>query len=1389
MKKIISLAISALLIVAFVTASAITVSAGESKYSITGQTSSITSSITANGTDTGVTHTQVILPSGSKYNSFSTNTIVNIFEVSPSNTNVSFAAINCGTYNYSLTSLGNAVLKYNETHTDSSVIAAVNADPWFLYHKDYDCDGNSSSGDEVKHYTITRSLLIIDGEIWNTTQVNAENQLDATGGEYGTPCQPSPIFAVNADGTYMIGRPTTTVTLYKGAKNVITTADGINRLPANNTIMVYNHRTGSESPAYTDAYEIYVKVNDSAFAVNKKVSGTVTAIYESGEGDRPAIDENTIVISARGSRIDDIKDKYAVGNTLKVHVEIGADAYDGNQVSNWSTVTQAIGGFFSQIEKGELTGSSSSSGAYPCPLIGLKKDGTAVMITISSDTDSTDTIIRHGIVGTKIKNLCEELGLYTALMFDGGGSTTTLTYSESEGAYVRHGGYVDRNAAVRPVANGLAIVLKNADFTGTNNQSGSIHYLTDNSTTEPLTETFVGVINNINGVGPDGTTGTNFSQVLYSNHATGVRSADMPITLSDMSFTISGWFASNNGQADELKWSIDGGNKWVGTLKNVNWSDGNDAHKAAIEGNGIANVDLTHVLFTGATIDLSGYDGRLLNITIGRTTSWGDTEAFATINNVRVPGLEVSISSDPSVSFAYVGHIESINGSNFDIYGCREKEQVNGKWQITPAIVNSGIQLSGDDNTISISGWSVMRGGISKFVWSIDKYNWYDCTGDFSPATGDKLTEIKGIATDNYGVTYTGTKNETAVYENLTADLSYFVKNKDGETVTVYFAMVSAFSGYTTKAFHFLTIENVQLGCTHRPNIENATCTQDKICTECGAVLEKAHHTEQILEAVEPTCKDTGLTEGKICSVCKEVLVKQEIVEKISHTEQIVSGVDANCTESGLTDGKICSVCKEVLAEQEEIPALGHKEKEIPGKEATCGKPGWTSGVQCERCLTVLEKQVEIPATGKHTEETIKGIEATCTEDGLTDGIKCSVCEEILKEQTAIEKIGHKFTNYKYNNDATCGVDGTKTASCDRGCTETDTITAEGTALEHKWSEKYSRDENNHWKTCEYNCGATTGNEAHDVTSGVCVCGYGCQHENVEDIAEIPATCTQEGKTAGKKCTVCGTITEGCTLIAKADHDFAEYVYNNDATCTDNGTQTATCKNCPATDTIAKENSKLGHDWKDATCTTAKTCDRCNITEGEALGHKFGEYVYNNDATCTSDGTQTAKCDNCDQTDTIVKENSKLGHDWKDATCTTAKTCDRCNITEGEANGHTEEIIPGKSATCTETGLTDGKKCSVCGEILEEQEEIAMTSHVYDSDTDATCNVCGATREIPTTAPVEDETQGKTDDEANTSVPSASEEEKSGCGSTLGFGLVGIATAIAAGYVLSKKKD
>ena len=69
----------------------------------------------------------------------------------------------------------------------------------------------------------------------------------------------------------------------------------------------------------------------------------------------------------------------------------------------------------------------------------------------------------------------------------------------------------------------------------------------------------------------------------------------------------------------------------------------------------------------------------------------------------------------------------------------------------------------------------------------------------------------------------------------------------------------------------------------------------------------------------------------------------------------------------------------------------------------------------------------------------------------------------------------------------------------------------------------------------------------------------------------------------------------------------------------------------------------------DPTCTkggyTTYTCscgDSYVADDKPALGHSFTNYVYNNDATTEKDGTETAKCDRCDATDTRTKPGTKL---------------------------------------------------------------------------------------------------------------------------------------------------
>ncbi len=167
-------------------------------------------------------------------------------------------------------------------------------------------------------------------------------------------------------------------------------------------------------------------------------------------------------------------------------------------------------------------------------------------------------------------------------------------------------------------------------------------------------------------------------------------------------------------------------------------------------------------------------------------------------------------------------------------------------------------------------------------------------------------------------------------------------------------------------------------------------------------IIPATGHTEEVLPAVEPTCTETGLTEGKKCTVCGEVLVEQTVIDALGHTEEILPAVEATCTEAGLTEGKKCTVCGETLVEQTVVEALGHTEETIVGVVPTCIDSGISDGIKCTVCGEILLEQKTLPPTG-HTRVTVPGKAPTCTEDGYTDSVKCSVCNEILVEASVLK--------------------------------------------------------------------------------------------------------------------------------------------------------------------------------------------------------------------------------------------------------------------------------------------------------------------------------------------------------------------------------------------------
>ena len=111
---------------------------------------------------------------------------------------------------------------------------------------------------------------------------------------------------------------------------------------------------------------------------------------------------------------------------------------------------------------------------------------------------------------------------------------------------------------------------------------------------------------------------------------------------------------------------------------------------------------------------------------------------------------------------------------------------------------------------------------------------------------------------------------------------------------------------------------------------KDATCTDagEKITTcICGVhvkettIIPAFGHTEVIDDAVAPTCTETGLTEGKHCSVCNEVLVAQQTVAALGHSYSAVVTAPT-CTEKGYTT-YTCSTCGDEYVSGT-VNALGH---------------------------------------------------------------------------------------------------------------------------------------------------------------------------------------------------------------------------------------------------------------------------------------------------------------------------------------------------------------------------------------------------------------------------------------------------------------------------------
>jgi len=305
------------------------------------------------------------------------------------------------------------------------------------------------------------------------------------------------------------------------------------------------------------------------------------------------------------------------------------------------------------------------------------------------------------------------------------------------------------------------------------------------------------------------------------------------------------------------------------------------------------------------------------------------------------------------------------------------------------------------------------------------------------------------------------------------------------------------------------------------PETTDPTCAAEGAllysCQECEetktTLLPKLPHTEVTDEAVEPTCTETGLSQGSHCSICNEVILPQEVIPAWGHNEVTDEAVEPTCTETGLSQGSHCSICSEVILPQELIPAWGHNEVTDEAVEPTCTETGLSQGIHCSICSEVILPQEVIPARG-HNEVTDEAVEPTCTETGLSQGSHCSICNEIILPQEVIPARGH--------NEVT-------DEAVEPTCTET------------------GLSQGSHCSIC---------NEI--ILPQELIPARG--HNEVTDEAVEP-TCTEKGLTEGSHCAICGEVITPQAELSRLYHNW-QLTTSTPATCTESGSERYECNRC-----------------------------------------------------------------------------------------------------------------------------------------------------------------------------------------------------------------------------------
>lgn len=361
----------------------------------------------------GVTNTHIVLSADSKYKQQD----INIVEFDPSQADLYFNVVPGGSYANSLKSVSKQITAFNE-RADRRVICAINGDLWMtVAHSRNGGYTYKDCSDQVttKTYTVPRGFNMYDGEIWTSAQMTQETPME---GDFYA-------FGITEDGVPLFGKPKVKLSIRDVTANKTVAADGLNRLPANNALVVYSDKAGADNYALSDAYEITVDCDPYVVCHDAVIKGKITSIVPSGSEKRAAFKENRLVFTARGSKIKTVE-FMQVGDEIELSVSVTDDL--GN-TGLWQKMKNAVGGHIPVIINGKSQNSTNST-AYPMSVLGITEEGKVVIF----ENDGRQSGYSVGLKIADLDDVCKDLGIITAFLLDGGGSTA-LSELQDNGSY------------------------------------------------------------------------------------------------------------------------------------------------------------------------------------------------------------------------------------------------------------------------------------------------------------------------------------------------------------------------------------------------------------------------------------------------------------------------------------------------------------------------------------------------------------------------------------------------------------------------------------------------------------------------------------------------------------------------------------------------------------------------------------------------------------------------------------------------------------------------------------------------------------------------------------------------------------------------------------------